>query len=227
MSRRRRTLSALKRTARAIGALPSPVQRSDEPYATHLPVLIAMAALRPIRQVLELGCGEFSTTLFLDRRAFPDLKRLVSVEDDPEWAENVRRRVGSDARLSLQVVEHIPESLPVGLTSKADLILIDNGRTAPERAAVIDVVARQLIPGQLVAIHDYEVPAYSRAARAFGWQVGMFELNPATGLAGASEPAFVGDLKMTRRRLSRNRAVAPTDVEGWARLLRSEQNTNE
>ena len=40
------------------------------PYATHLPVLSEASSAMKARNVLELGFGLFSTSLFLDRRVF-------------------------------------------------------------------------------------------------------------------------------------------------------------
>ena len=62
----------------------------DDPYATHLPVLREIGAMRPIRRVLEFGAGMYSTPLFLDRTAYPDLEVLVSVEDDWEWLQRIK-----------------------------------------------------------------------------------------------------------------------------------------
>src|SRR5579859_3848467 len=78
------------------------VPRSAKPYTTHLPALLALRFLRPIRRVLELGAGEHSTLAFLDRECFPELETLLSFEQDPQWAERVKTLAGSDARLSLQ-----------------------------------------------------------------------------------------------------------------------------
>ena len=64
------------------------------PYATHLPVLSAASSVMKVRSVLELGSGPFSTPLFLGRRVFPDLEKLISHEDDPRSAAVVTERVG-------------------------------------------------------------------------------------------------------------------------------------
>lgn len=56
-------------------------------WGSHQPALKALAAFTPITTVIEFGSGPFSTHLFLDREAFPDLRSLVSFEHDMTWVE--------------------------------------------------------------------------------------------------------------------------------------------
>src|ERR1044072_7607495 len=78
--------------------------RAENAYATHLPVLIGLAGIRPLRRVLEFGCGHYSTKTFLQRSVFPDLEELHSVENDPAWAETVREVIKHDPRSSVTTV---------------------------------------------------------------------------------------------------------------------------
>jgi hypothetical protein len=66
--------------------------RAPNEFATHIPILIGIARILPIRHVLELGCGTYSTLTFLNRTALPDLIGLDSLETDLAWAERLRRR---------------------------------------------------------------------------------------------------------------------------------------
>ena len=68
--------------------------RAPNPYLTQAPILLAAGRWWRIRRVLEFGCGEFSTKLFLDSRYFPDLQQVESYENDPVWAERIRQQVG-------------------------------------------------------------------------------------------------------------------------------------
>src|SRR4051794_36469667 len=88
--------------------LGGPAERSENDYATHLPVLIALGGYLPIRRVLELGSGLYSTPAFLDRGAFPYLELLLSIEHDREWGGRVADHVCHDDRFNLTIV-----SLPV------------------------------------------------------------------------------------------------------------------
>ena len=78
--------------------------RAENAYATHVPVLIGLAAIRPVERVLEFGCGHYSTKTFLKRSIFPNLKELQSVENDADWAETIREAVKDDARSVVTVV---------------------------------------------------------------------------------------------------------------------------
>ena len=73
-----------------------------------------------VRSVLELGSGPFSTSLFLDRRVFPDLEKLTSYEDDLRWAALVAERVGTDPRLDFRVVESVSHSVPASSADASD-----------------------------------------------------------------------------------------------------------
>src|SRR5690606_30891333 len=80
-------------------------RQKEHPGATHIPVLIGLNTLLNAERILELGCGLFSTQLFVNRSAFPKLRQLDSFEDDPTWFEKVKAIVGSDNRVSLTTVQ--------------------------------------------------------------------------------------------------------------------------
>ena len=63
-----------------VSDLLSMYEPQGSPFATHVPLLRAVG--KGIKTVLELGAGEFSTRLFLDRTYYPDLIELVTVEQD-------------------------------------------------------------------------------------------------------------------------------------------------
>jgi predicted O-methyltransferase YrrM len=119
-----------------------------ERYASHLFVLRALLATLKPRRVLEFGSGLYSTPFFLRSRR---LESLVSVEEDPEWAERVR--VNGDKRLVVQ-----PQF--DGSLMDFDLVFIDNARAVEERAKTIRWVLSQEHP--VVVIHDAETPEYAR-----------------------------------------------------------------
>src|SRR5688500_12640303 len=81
----------------------TPRARND--YATHVPILIGLARIREIRNVLEFGCGYYSTFTCLNASAFPHLERLQSVENDGAWAETIRESAQDDERWSLKLVD--------------------------------------------------------------------------------------------------------------------------
>src|SRR2546430_4650839 len=78
--------------------------RHASPYATHIPVLVAIARVWRIDSVLELGSGHYSSRTFLDRSCFPDLKRLVSWENDRNWFEDMKPVIGTDPRAEYRFI---------------------------------------------------------------------------------------------------------------------------
>jgi predicted O-methyltransferase YrrM len=67
----------------------------ENDYATHVPILIGLARMREIKNVLEFGCGHYSTLTFLNRAAFPHLVKLHSIENDSSWSETIRELPGT------------------------------------------------------------------------------------------------------------------------------------
>jgi hypothetical protein len=122
-----------------------------DPYSTHLPILTALAVL-PIRRVLELGGGDYSTRLFLDRSVFPELERLTTVETNPEWAARVKTR---DRRHRV---------LPRAPLHRNDLILVDDSDHLEGRVQTLNEVSDARLLA-LVVIHDFEQPDYQEATR--------------------------------------------------------------
>lgn len=154
-------LKTLGVRAKALGIRPV----AKVPYATHLPVLAALAKIRSVRRVLELGSGPFSTHLFLNRAVFPELQLLVSYEDDPKWSPVVLGEVGTDERLEFRMVEAVRHSVPVAL-DEYDLIFIDDSRTFAERSLTIRTVAERR-PRGVVTVHDFEHHRYRIASKKF------------------------------------------------------------
>jgi hypothetical protein len=195
---------------------------SENPYASHLPILTAVALMRPIRTVLELGSGPFSTSAFLDRQRFPDLEHLVSYEDDPSWAAEVRLAVGGDQRLTYVEVDNIPTQLPERAITE-DLVFIDNSKSAKDRARTIAQVRARLSANSLVVVHDCDKWEYRGPLRRFDSHALIDAFTPQTGLAWKDLPdKEARELKTLNRILN---SVAPhsfTDTEHWVSLLERE-----
>src|ERR1700752_5425053 len=112
-----------------------PAPRAKNDYATHVPVLIGLSKIGPIKSVLELGSGKYSTLTFLNREVFPDLEVLDSFETDPDWAERVRELVKLDKRATMHVVDG-PMVEAVGRIDLDvyDLVFVDDSSTSVDRA---------------------------------------------------------------------------------------------
>lgn len=193
--------------------------RSETPFATHVPVLIALAARRPIRRVLEFGSGDFSTLLFLDRGAFPDVTEVTSYEDDPEWAQRVLDRAGDETRLRLEIVDSVPAAVP-DVVDDYDLILVDDSVSTELRSRTIAAVAERR-PRGVVAVHDFELPPYPSAASAFDRVEIIRSFNPQVGLAWFGDAVDRGELARVKATVEAHRRLPVTDVAGWTRALRT------
>jgi hypothetical protein len=187
--------------------------RAPNDYATHVPVLIGLARLREIRNVLEFGCGYYSTLTFLNRAAFPNLETLESVENDSEWAESIHATAKQDARWTLKLVGgEIADSVSALDLEKFDLILIDDSKTSAQRVATIRTVARKQLQHPWTVIHDFEIEEYREAAVGFRQRHRFRAYNPETGLASNN----VTDARTLDRALkTKARTLQPDDVAAW------------
>ena len=208
------------RTWRKIRSVLQPLPpRAQNAYATHIPVLIGLAAIRPIRRVLEFGCGHYSTRTFLERSAFPDLEQLQSVENNADWAETMRETVNGDTRCTVNVVSRaMCEAVGKFDLEEFDLILVDDSTNAEDRAATIRALSSHHPSNPWLVIHDYEVEEYRSASSGFKQRFTFKAYNPHTGLV--SDSGFTSAVKILDQRLKSNSSrLRPDDAEGWLRIL--------
>jgi hypothetical protein len=190
--------------------------RATNDYATHVPVLIGLASLRRIERVLEFGCGRYSTRTFLDRAAFPDLKELHSVENDPAWAKQIKTDARGKLHLTTGPISDMVSSFDL---ETFDLILVDDSKTAAERAATIRTLTVFHPSNPWLLIHDYEVDEYQRASDSFKQRFIFKAFNPQTGFV--SNAGEEHELKAIDKQIKANRTrLEPDDVEGWVRVFR-------
>jgi SAM-dependent methyltransferase len=189
--------------------------RALNDYATHVPILIGLARMREIRNVLEFGCGYYSTLTFLNRTAFPHLERLHTVENDISWSETINEVAKTDERWTLQLIKgEIADCVAKLDLESFDLILIDDSRTSTQRVATIRAVAGKQPQRPWIAIHDFEVGEYQAAASGFRQRHKFKAYNPETGL--------VANSRLNTRHLARllkenSKALQPDDVNAWIR----------
>jgi len=199
----------------------APVARAEKDYATHLPILIGLARAMRIQTVLELGCGMYSTLAFLNRKAFPALARLDSLETDQSWLDKISKAVGDDPRFHAQSVStdmHV--MVERTYLEQYDLIFIDDSTNSEKRSATIRAVSKRQLRHPVVAIHDFEVKAYQQAARTFRHRFIFKAFNPQTGVVwdGGSN---------LRRQLEKSASVMkhcanklePDNIEEWRLAL--------
>jgi len=194
--------------------------RALNDYATHVPILIALARLGEIRSVLECGCGHYSTLTFLNRSAFPHLERLHSIENDDSWAQTIQEAAKDDHRWTLQVVKgEISESVADIDLESFDLILIDDSKSSAQRAATIRAIARKQPKHPRIVIHDFEVEEYRQAASGFKHRHRFRAYNPETGVVGNR----VDKWKLIDRVIrTKAKVLEPDAIEQWTAVFRQD-----
>jgi hypothetical protein len=195
------------------------VEMSAKPVATHLPVLIGLARLRPIRRVLEFGSGLFSTNTFLNRSAFPDLEVLQSYENDATWYETVKQIVKADPRLILTLVDGLMQQVvDAKAVQNYDLVFIDDSSNSHQRSSTI----RAIIAAQpkLAVIHDFETFAYRRATKGSHRCYRFSALLPNTGVVWNDDYFTIGQLNELNNIIAEHKLqLAPDNLQGWAQVM--------
>jgi CheY-like chemotaxis protein len=200
----------------------TPRARND--YATHVPIIIGLARVREIKNVLELGCGYYSTLTFLNRKAFPYLERLQSVENDASWAEIVAEIARSNERSTLTFAEgEIADAIANIDLEQFDLILVDDSKTAAQRSETIRAISAKEPRRPWIAIHDFEVSDYRRAAANFRQKYAFKIYNPWTGLVwnGLTETRTMRALERSLK--DHSKTLEPDDVKGWINALTTDR----
>jgi predicted O-methyltransferase YrrM len=158
---------------------------SDEPYKTHVPVLIKIAqSLRP-RSIAEFGMGNFSTSIFLDRELFPSVERLTSFEDDPGWFSMIVQKHSQDLRFEPILVSGSVWKAALKLrASDYDLVFVDDSKHARDRVRTLLALrmARGITKGPVIVVHDVNEPRYRAATLFFPNRTYFSDLCPQTGV---------------------------------------------
>ena len=198
--------------------------RSINDYATHIPILVGIAQRFKIRRVLELGCGAFSTSTFLNREIFADLDRLDSYETDRLWLDKTATAFQADDRFRPRLTSGAMASgLRDAKLEIFDLIFVDDSSSADERKETIRQLANQPQPGQLIVIHDFEIGDYRDAASSFEHRQIFRAFTPQTGVVWNGSPQPVAVLKKLNRQIIHHSKNIPVDdLTGWRRVLRAE-----
>jgi hypothetical protein len=178
------------------------VKRSDQPYQSHVPVLLAIARVLKPRSVAELGMGDYSTTLFLDRNLFPTVERLSSFEDDEEWFAKIEQKFRDDTRFEPHLVPSPMWKTALKLPAKQfDLIFIDDSDEIGRMKTILALrLTKGITRGPVTLVHDVELPLLRLATLAFPKRKYFRGLSPQTGALcwagreGDEDPAL-GDFR--------------------------------
>lgn len=195
--------------------------RSENPYATHIPVLIGLARLISIRRVLELGCGDYSTRTFLNETAFPELSLLHSIENDREWAERTSSSIEKTSRFQLTPVEtQMSLYIPSIRDWNYELIFIDDSLTAAERAETIQQVAQHCHANNIIVIHDFDVLDYRHASRHWPHRFTFTGIMPHVGIAWDEADLDREHLRRLDRLIADHAStIDPDDIDSWINIF--------
>lgn len=195
--------------------------RASKDYATHIPVLVGLAQHFRIERVLELGCGNFSTPTFLDKQVFPNLRRLVSFDNDESWIERISQKVGHDPRYQPHFIDGpVSSTLFETALERFELVFVDDSTTVEERSQTIRRLSARSPANVLIVIHDYEVNDYRAASADFEHRHTFKAFTPQTGVVWNGNTAWAAQIKSLKIQIQKfARAIEPDDVDGWLKVL--------
>jgi predicted O-methyltransferase YrrM len=161
------------------------VGSSEEPYGSHVSVLVQIAqSLRPHR-IAEFGMGRFSTSVFLDRTVFPFVEKLTSFEDDPEWFSVITREHPPNSQFEANLVSSPMWKTALRLrASDYDLIFVDDSKNQRDRSKTLLALrlAKGITKGPVVVVHDVELPRLRAMTMLFPRRRYFRSLRPQTGV---------------------------------------------
>jgi hypothetical protein len=190
------------------------------PYATHVPVLVACAELfKPVR-ILELGSGVHSTPLFLDRKIFPQVEYLCSLENDPRWFRQMEGL--QDSRLERVLMNgQMSDALRTFDCEGFDLIFVDDSTHARYRQQTLDALRRK-VTGQIVVVHDVDQWRVRLGARALPHHYEMLALTPQSSVAWNTGCVSLEALTKADNIMRVNKSRVPEDQAlRWRDLFRN------
>lgn len=199
--------------------------RSEQPYATHIPVLVGVAAAFRPERLVEFGSGDFSTLTFLDDRVFPTLLQLDSYENDLLWMRHMETKLANSPRLACRFVDgRMRDAVSTADLTSVDLIFIDDSKTGWERAHTIREVARFCGERPITIVHDYELPAIRLACRKFEHRFAFTRFTPQTCAVWNGDSHRKALLEDVAHGLEENALrLSVGDARGWAAVFSGTQ----
>ena len=195
--------------------------RSEQPYATHIPVLVGVAAAFLPKRLVEFGSGDFSTLAFLDETAFPSLVQLSSYENNLSWVRHMETKLAGNPRVDLRFFEgRMRDAVSTANLAAADLIFVDDSPSGWERGHTLAAVAQSCRKRQLTIVHDYDLPGIRVACRKFEHRFPFTQFTPQSCAVWNGDQPSRGLLESVAHRLEEYAAhLSVTDARGWARIF--------
>jgi len=195
--------------------------RSEEPFATHIPVLIGVAARSQPRRLVEFGSGNFSTLTFLNEKVFPSVLRVEAYENDACWMREMESKLSGNSRIKYHFFEgRMRNAVSEAGVAAADLIFIDDSANGWERAHTVTEVARACRERPMTIVHDYDIPALRLACRKFEHRFPFTAFTPQCCAVWNGNPGRREFLEDVARRIAEHASSLPvTDAQGWAKAF--------
>ncbi len=197
------------------------VARSEQPYATHLPVLVGVASAFRSQRVVEFGSGDFSTLALLDQAVFPNVLRVDSYENNLEWMQHLQPKLAGNPRAVYHFFDgRMRDAVFHADLAAADLIFIDDSASGWERAHTIKELARVRLERPITVVHDYDLPAIRLACRRFEHRLAFTTLTPQCCAVWNGNPHRKVLLESVTRKLQENVGrLSVTDARGWSTVF--------
>lgn len=154
---------------------------SNLPFRTHIPILKELNKKFKFKNILELGSGNYSTRLFLNKKIFSSLENLVTIEDSYIWYKKTKNKF-KNKKLKIVFSKKISETIKNISIRKYDLIFIDNSMISDEREKTIKNLCSRKLSNQIIIIHDYEYYPYRFASKKIKYKYRFTCLTPNTGI---------------------------------------------
>jgi hypothetical protein len=195
--------------------------RSEQPYATHIPVLVGLAAAFLPQRLVEFGSGDFSTLTFLNEMVFPSLIGLSSYENNLSWNQRMEAKLAGNPRVNLHFFEgRMRDAVSTASLAEADVIFIDDSPSGWERAHTVAAVAQACGERPITIVHDYDLPAIRVACRKFEHRFPFTHFTPQSCAVWNGNRHRKALLESVAHRLEQHASLlSVTDAGGWAKVF--------
>ena len=175
------------------------------PCGTHIPILLGLSRIFEIKSVIEFGCSQYSTPIFLNH--FPHLEKLTSIDNKKDYLASLE----DDKRLEKMFVEGVLSPIVADMDNY-DLVFVDD--SDPSRPDTISEVIKHFENSVLV-FHDADYITYKLAMQSAPNLTVFDTYNPPTGVSCDE------DLTQLQRIIFKHRYLSTADIEGWLRVYES------
>lgn len=197
------------------------VAYSEQPYATHIPVLVGVAATCLPERLVEFGSGNFSTLTFLDETVFPSLRRIESYENDLSWMQHIDAKLAGNPRVACQFFDgRMRDAVSGANVAAADLIFVDVSPSGWERRHTLMAVARNCGKRPIIIVHDYDLPGVRVACRKFEHRFSFTSFTPQSCAVWNGSLHRKALLESVACRIEENAPrLSVSDARGWAKVF--------